>query len=94
MRRTLSRSAGSLALLVSLSGLSVPAFADPIYLEHHHGYESSPYGYGARPGHDRHYDGAGYGGPVYALSVYRHHYHCRDLVVHTWHGHHLRRVCG
>lgn len=93
MPRTLSRWAGSLALIVGLSGLSAPAFADPIYLEHHHGYQSSPYGYGAGRGRD-HYYGPGYGGRVYAVPVYRHHHHCRDVVVHTWHGHHLRRVCG
>lgn len=98
MLKTLSHCL-ALGAVASIMGVSAPALADPIYLEHQHGYGGYGYGghgydgghgwgHGWAHGYDEGYGG---GGAIYA-PVYGH-THCRVLVVHTDHGHHRRRVC-
>lgn len=88
----------AVAGVLSVIGISAPALADPVYLEHQHGgYRYGGHGYigghewgrGWAHGHDDVY--VDRSGPVYA-PVYGHS-HCRTVVVHTDHGHHRRRVC-
>lgn len=85
----------AIAALVGGVGVATPAFADPIYLDHEHGYGGHGYR-GTDWGHGHGSYRGGYGdwhqAPVYA-PVYGH-VHCRTVVVHTSHGHHRRQVCS
>lgn len=91
----------AISAVVGATGFATSALADPIYLDHQHGYGGygyGGYGYGGEHGwgHGGHEGGGwaygvGHGVPVYASSYG--HVHCRTFVVHTSHGHHRRRVC-
>lgn len=92
-KRTLVGLLGSAGLGLAVAIAPTGASAQ-YWPEHHDGAYRARHGYGyGYNGQDRHdYVRRHRHAPAYYDE--EPHLHCRKVLVHTWHGHHWRRVCS